>query len=202
MATFNHLAEQGFLRYRAQRFQLLSLRQWEANCEMCGLRHMRKKTFRSAGEIRELIINSSRMIKRPHIPLAIKRAAALRQLAIDPATSLLDLKGALRMLGLSLEEAELDHNPALALRRAVDWDADGAEIEWDPPANDPRYLYWVAKGEHRQKTHGRKHTSYGSDAHAIAKSRRIADRLRVVEGGKRSRWPSRPIPSRPFPSRA
>jgi len=58
---------------------------------------------------------------------------------------------ALRMLGFTKDDqVQYDHDPALALR------------EWD---------------EHRNKTSGRKgearSTSYGSDAHAIAKVRRL-----------------------------
>src|SRR5215216_4851258 len=95
-------------------------------------------------------------MKRPHIPLRVQLDAALLQLGLDPAT------------------AELDHDPALALRRVST--VEGALV---PDANDPRYLVWRAPEEHQQKTGGRKPgaersaTSYGSDAHAIAKAKRL-----------------------------
>jgi hypothetical protein len=92
---------------------------------------------------------------RKDIPLSVKLAAALR------------------MLGFTKDDhVQYDHDPALGLR---DWD----EEKWDfvPPQLDPEYIVIRTRAAHRTKTSGRKGearvTSYGSDAHAIAKIDRL-----------------------------
>lgn len=123
---------------------------------------------------------------RPSIPLGVQLKAALIQLGLDPAT------------------AELDHNPALSRRKRT---ADGG---YDPPANDPRHLQWMAPGPHKNKTFGpggerRIHTR-GSDIGELAHERRLTkqqqafrDRLTAKESGAErpsSKWPKRKMQGR------
>ena len=81
------------------------------------------------------------------------------------------LKAALKRFGLRVEEVQFDHFPALGLR---EWDPVAKDTI--PPANDPEFIQMLFLDEHRTKTSGRRgekrSTSYGSDAHAIAKVRR------------------------------
>lgn len=120
------------------------------------------------------------------------------------------LHAALRQLGWEPHEAELDHDPALALR---DWDAEANDTV--PPANDPRYLVWRPVEDHRAKTFGpggeKRVTTAGGDIHAIAKAKRLArgasdfDRRLLAkatgEDQQQERRPTRKIASRPFPKR-
>lgn len=114
------------------------------------------------------------------------------------------LDTALLQLGLDPERARLDHSPPLALREQ---DSEGAYI---PPENDPRYMQWLddggkerPAGSHNRKTYGTSATSAGSDAHAIAKVRRVSKkqaefrrRLLAKDAGEpppRSKWGKRPM---------
>lgn len=94
-------------------------------------------------------------MKRPHIPLSVKLAAALLQLGLDPKT------------------AELDHDPALARRRRL---PDGST---DPAPNDPNFLRWKSPEAHAEKTFGRggekRITTAGSDIGEITKERHLAE---------------------------
>ena len=122
---------------------------------------------------------------RKAIPLSVKLAVALRLLGFEGPV-------------------EFDHDPALALR---DWDE--AAGDFTPPQLDPNYIVIRTRDDHRAKTGGRKgekrSTSYGSDAHAIAKLDRLtADhqefcrRLLAKDAGeavpppRKSKIPSRP----------
>jgi hypothetical protein len=114
----------------------------------------------------------------------------------------------LRMLGLKGVPINWDHDPALALR---EWDADSGDFI--PPQLDPDYIFAKPQLEHRTKTTGRKgekrSTSYGSDAHAIAKLDRLTPaaedfRRRMLakapgEPAPERERPKHRIPSRPFP---
>lgn len=118
---------------------------------------------------------------RPTVPMRAQRDAALYALGLDPAT------------------AELDHNPALGLRYR-----DPVTGQYEPPANDPRYLVWRAPADHACKTFKDNGTGRG-DLTAIAKVRRLSKdaeafrgRLLAKEGKdpelKKSRWPKRRFP--------
>lgn len=93
--------------------------------------------------------------RRPTIPLRVQRDAAIIQIGLDPA------------------HAELDHDPALALR---EHHADGS---YTPDANDPHFLKWRGTAAHAEKTFGRRQgaqrttTTAGSDIHLIAKGKRL-----------------------------
>jgi hypothetical protein len=125
---------------------------------------------------------------RKNLPLSVKLAVALR------------------MLGFTKDDqVQYDHDPALALR---DWD----EVNHDfiPPQLDPEAIVIKTKPAHRTKTTGRKGeakvTSYGSDAHAIAKIDRLQKeqaefraRLLAKDSGDRSPAKSHSsIPARGF----
>jgi len=90
----------------------------------------------------------------------------------DPPLSV-KLAVALRMLGFTKEDqVQYDHDPALGLR---EWDP--IAKDFIPPQLDPEYIVIRTKPVHRTKSSGRKGeravTSYGSDAHAIAKIDRV-----------------------------
>ena len=123
--------------------------------------------------------------RRPYIPLRIKLEAALLQLGLDPET------------------AELDHEPALALRER-------SGGQYIPDANDPLFLRWRDWQDHARKTYGRggekRITTAGSDIGNIAKGKRLAKeevefRKRLQATLVQSPKPKRRIPSRPFPKR-
>lgn len=99
------------------------------------------------------------------------------------------LHAALYQLGLNPDDSDLDHSPPLALR---EWDE--AAQDTIPPASDPRYLVWMKRTAHREKTVGRKNvTVAGSDIHAIAKVKRL--------NGQTPKRKTQKIPGRGFPKR-
>lgn len=106
-------------------------------------------------------------MKRPHIPLAVKLEAALRQLGLDPAT------------------AELDHDPALELRAIINYDNDRCPV-YHPAANDPRYLVWRSNVEHATKTNGpggeKRITTRGGDHGDAAHLRRLTKKEAAFRG--------------------
>jgi hypothetical protein len=94
------------------------------------------------------------------------------------------LKRALCRL-LSCEAIEFDHRPPLYLR-----------YEWAIDPNDPDYIEAIPMHEHRKRTHGTKATSYGSDAHARAKIKRL-DKATTAKPERqlaRIRFLARPLP--------
>ncbi len=125
--------------------------------------------------------------RRPHIPVMVKLHAALRQLGLEP------------------HEAELDHDPALALRPI-----DPETGDTVPPANDPRYLVWRPKAEHLAKTTGRRGESRlgdqaNGDIQRAAKVKRLQRKHAAPvqpeeQPPPAKRW-KRKIPSRPFQKR-
>jgi hypothetical protein len=110
------------------------------------------------------------------------------------------------LMGLAPQtKLHVDHQPALGIR---EWDE--AKGDFDPPQLDPDHLFIKAEAAHREKTSGKRHTSYGSDVHAIAKIDRIIEKraagetfarevLRIGAGRKhvpRSRWGKRRFQTR------
>lgn len=110
------------------------------------------------------------------------------------------LIAALRELGLTIEQVQFDHNPALGLRQRNPVTGDTI-----PPANSPDHIYMMVITGHRQKTTGRKGESKlsGSDGDIqnIAKLKRVERetaefrrRLLSKDRGKPkppSKWPKR-----------
>jgi hypothetical protein len=127
--------------------------------------------------------------RRPHIHAMVKLHAALYQLGLEP------------------HAVELDHDPALALRPV-----DPETGDTIPPANDPKFLVWRTKADHKLKTTGRRGESKlcdisNGDIHRAAKVKRIRRRIEQAtphEFGAEaapSGAPKRKIPSRPFQKR-
>jgi len=151
-------------------------------------------------------------VKRPHIPIKIRLAVLERQAFEDrtyPSEEERDLAREwyeLRYHKFNKSEkieyllellfhgmpVELDHDPALVFRRR-NLKTGG----YRPDANDPKYLRYVPKQHHRQKTFGRKPdaertvTTKGSDIWLAKKFRRL----------EKPQKPKQKIPSRPFPKR-
>ena len=116
------------------------------------------------------------------------------------------LIAALRRMGLTIEQVEFDHDPALALRRVNRETGDTI-----PPANDPEHITMLLVTEHKAKTFGKggekRVTTAGSDIGKIAKLARLEKqaeenrrRMLAKEPGsppdRMSRWPKRKIPSK------
>lgn len=104
-------------------------------------------------------------LPRQHIPLATQLAVALRQ--------------------LGLVEPQLDHDPALGLRKRT---PDGG---YDPHEHSPGHLVWRDKAEHAIKTRGNGATTAGSDVgnmrhlrHLTEKERAFRDRMLRKEPGQ------------------
>jgi hypothetical protein len=125
---------------------------------------------------------------RKNLPLSVKLAVALR------------------MLGFTKDDqVQFDHDPALALR---DWDEE--KQDFIPPQLDPESIVIRTSPAHLTKTTGRRGeksvTSYGSDAHAIAKIDRLQKdqaefRARLLAKDAGDRPPAKPrssIPARGF----
>lgn len=90
--------------------------------------------------------------KRPAIPLSAQVQALKRALCI--------------VMGCT--SIEFDHRPPLYLRR---YDTDTNDTI--PSANDPAYIEAIAGDLHRIRTSGTAATSYRSDAHERAKTKRL-----------------------------
>lgn len=122
--------------------------------------------------------------KRPAIPKKILAELLIRQNGKDPTT------------GARLEPLtrgiEVDHCPPLQLRAF-----DPATNDTIPPANSIDHMVVRDKPGHRTKTSGRKHTSHGSDIHAIAKLKRLDGT--TGQGKVKRKIPGRKLQSRPFP---
>lgn len=121
------------------------------------------------------------------------------------------LIAALRRMGLTIEQVQFDHNPALALRPINPETGDTI-----PPANDPEHIDLLLITEHKSKTFGKggekRVTTAGSDIHAIARMKRLEEqheeaRRRMLakatgdEPEQPKKKPGRKWGSRPFPKR-
>jgi hypothetical protein len=124
--------------------------------------------------------------RRKNIPLRAQLHAALYQLGFEP------------------HEVDLDHDPALGLRP---WNEETQDTI--PTANDPKYLVWRPKAEHKLKTTGRKGESDLSitgngDVSRIAKADRLAEDHEAFRKRLLTRQCGEPYPrkntikSRPF----
>lgn len=156
-------------------------------------------------------------IRRPYIPLSARVQVAERQVR-ESGSLLWPLYSSGILHGKKLDKPwplarrlrvllgdlfpdgdhQLDHDPALVLRRF------NKRIgKYSPPANDPDYLVYRRKGDHLQKTTGRKPgaertiTTKGSDVGLKTKFARLEKK----KGRKRTkprRHAARKIQSRPF----
>lgn len=144
---------------------------------------------------------------RPYIPLAVRVAVARRQLA---AVSTLEIGGknqglvlAATLAALGFERPQLDHDPALILRKF-----NPRTGLYTPRANDPNFLVYREKDDHLHKTTGRKPgaaktvTTKGSDIWLKTKFDRLEGRTKKRAKAKipqrKNPWPK----SRKFRSKS
>jgi len=131
---------------------------------------------------------------RPYIPLSVRIEVIARQLQacgklpvlLDAMVIAMTQRERLEHLLASkfgTEKIHLDHDPSLVLRYY-----DEETGEYDPPANDPRYLVYRTAEEHREKTFIRGDGAQFSDA---AKRRRKIKQERKEEPQRPRRWPPR-----------
>lgn len=121
------------------------------------------------------------------------------------------LIAALKRMGLTIEQVQFDHNPALALRPI-----DPVTGDTIPSANDPNYIDLLLITEHKVKTFGKggekRVTTAGSDVGNIAKVRRLEKaqeearrRMLATDTGeepvRKSRWPKRSFQTRKYAKR-
>jgi hypothetical protein len=130
-------------------------------------------------------------LRRPHIPVSVQLAVALRQVRVEceppPQTGRSGgeyLKALLWVL-FQDEKHELHHRPAICNRP---WDE--KKQDYDPPANDPDYLVWLRKDDHGIETRVR---GIGAQLSDLAVARKRKRRERKAMQPKR-KWPSRPWP--------
>jgi len=138
---------------------------------------------------------------RPYIPLAIRVEVAERDVdkwlwwplycsAVEAGGMSMGRRLTI-LLGHMPKGAQLDHDPALILRKFSKRTG-----LYTPDANDPAYLIYRDPRDHLQKTIGRKSdaektvTGKGSDIWLKSKFRRLENP---------SKKPRAKIPSRPFP---
>lgn len=106
---------------------------------------------------------------------------------------------ALLQLGLNPETAELDHRPPLAMRYR---NPDGS---YEPDANDPRYLRWLAPETHAEATFKDNGTGRGDlsniahlkrsrakhERHIAAMQAKLGMNPAPQKEGFKRRWPKR-----------
>ena len=128
--------------------------------------------------------------KRKYIPLKVRLAVALRQLA--------------EAKGCDPKALRLDHDPALELR---DWNA--RKTDTVPPANSMLHLLYRVDEDHKTKTYGpggeKRITTRGGDNHTAKRIERLAQKNRDFQKlagmgvmdrrqereRKTSKWPKR-----------
>lgn len=120
------------------------------------------------------------------------------------------LIAALRTMGLTIEQVQFDHNPALCFRPLNPETGDTI-----PPANDPNYINMITISEHKEKTFGRggekRITTAGSDIGENSRMKRLSAkhsemRRRMLEKSpdqpeRKSKWPKRKMQSQKTPRR-
>lgn len=161
---------------------------------------------------------------RPPIPLAVALRVLLRQLGemfpdqvVAAAKAERSLGTAVagrtarlaELLGCAPPDLDCDHDPPLGAREKV-FDRDGKHVGYKPDANDPEWLVFRVRADHRIKTNVRGEHGQHPDRVLIKKNRRLERREKEAAGlvkpkrkakiKGRSRFASgRKIPSRPFP---
>ena len=116
--------------------------------------------------------------KRPAIPLLVKLEVLLRQAAARGIvfTGIAAFQDQVAFYERDLfgeQRRQYDHRPPLSERRF-----NTMTLDTIPPANDPEHIEAVSTEEHDRRTNGRggerRVTSYGSDSHSRAKTRRLS----------------------------
>jgi hypothetical protein len=146
-------------------------------------------------------------LPRPFVPLAIRAKVARRQVdekwpppgSVDvvlPDTARASHKLYHWLCLLFPDEpCQLDHDPPLAARKKIR-DKNGAVIGYSPAANDPDFLVYRAKEDHRVKTYVRGEHGQYSDT-VLIKRERKRDKKKAGKLRK-YRWPKRKLKSRSF----
>jgi hypothetical protein len=144
-------------------------------------------------------------LPRPYIPLRVRMQVAWRQLKPKPRRFgvgyFLTLKRTDRLRAILSEiftddvKVHLDHDPPLAARKKIR-DKNGVVIEYSPAANDPDFLVYRAKEDHRVKTYVRGEHGQYSDT-VLIKRERKRDKKKAGKVRK-YRWPKRKLKSRSF----
>jgi hypothetical protein len=143
-------------------------------------------------------------LPRPYIPLKVRMQVAWRQLEPKPrgigVGYLWTLNRTDRLceiltwiFGPSLK-VHLDHDPPLAARKKIR-DKNGMVIGYSPAANDPDFLVYRAKEDHRIKTFVRGEHGQYSDTILIKRERKREKKAGKV---RKYRWPKRKLKSRSF----
>lgn len=148
-------------------------------------------------------------LPRPHIPIAVRVKVAERQLKeTHPETfgyAFAGRKTAGNRLQFLLSvlfptgHCELHHRPAL-LNRVRKKNGD-----YDPPANDPDHLVYLAEDVHDIETRVRGQHGQHSDLGLARKMKRVAKnrdprrRKAKIARPKNFRWPSRPFANKKQP---
>ena len=153
-------------------------------------------------------------LPRPYIPLAVRVLVAERQmkeatgcvctndlgvpLPLFGATYGVRLRAALfHLSGGGRLRMELHHRPALVNRRRR------RNGDYDPPANSPEHLVYLAEDDHDVETRVRGLRGQHSDLALARKNKNIAKnrdpkrRKAKIAQPKKQRWPSRPFRRRP-----
>lgn len=137
-------------------------------------------------------------LSRPYIPLDIRLTVALRQLGVPKIHIIEQVFAASRQRRVkirlsqilqslfSMDQYHLDHDPALENR-----EFNPHTKKYEPEANNPDYLVYRTKENHRIKTlvHGD-----GAQLSDAAKARKRKRKARKARRQKRL-WPSRPLRS-------
>jgi hypothetical protein len=131
---------------------------------------------------------------RPYIPISIRLQVAQRQLVVGHSFVvaysylLMDCTKKIRLdriLAFMFHAPQLDHDPALILRKL-----NPRTGKYTPDANDPNYLIYREKADHQKKTSGRNPgasrtiTTKGSDVWLAKKFRRLEKSKNVASGGE------------------
>lgn len=143
---------------------------------------------------------------RPYIPLAVRVKVAERQFAAQfaygtPAssgyitlrltTATLKARVAWLLRIIGIEHPQLDHDPALILRKYNPRKKNIA-ARYTPNANDPAFLVYREKADHQQKTTGRNPgasrtvTTKGSDIGLKSKFARLEGKTKPK---RKTNWP-------------
>jgi hypothetical protein len=148
-----------------------------------------------------ICVNTYTANKRPYVPRAVRIAVLLRQCddrGIAAPKRYQSTDGEyikeMQMLIFGNEVVHLDHNPSLVNR---DFDEDTGL--YSPDANDPKFLIYMSKEDHRIKTYVHGHHGAHSDLGLRRKNKQIAKnrdphrRKSKIAQPKNFKWPSRPF---------
>lgn len=126
------------------------------------------------------------------IPLAVSRPKVSDRKRLDAALFHLSRFGTVKL--------ELHHDPALCNRRSYKRMVRGKlKTFYDPPANDPEHLVYLAEDDHDIRTRVRGIGAQRSDLGQLRYNKRVA-RNRASKSAAKVRRPKRKWPSRPMRS--